>query len=590
MLVQSFKTLEDITNRDVMFTMETAQLIERCKQGDADALGELYKAYAQRMRGVCRRYIHDEQTAEDVLHDAFVIIFTSFDKLRDTSKAEAWMMSITRNVASKYKDHLNALPTIPLEDAAAVTMTEEDERKDVRGVPLEEVVKLIGKLPEGYGKVFRLSVFEGLSHKEIAGLLGIEAHSSSSQLVRAKRMLRGMMQRYWALLLLLLIPAALLLFKRNAPSPVVPEIGHEKTPREKETHPVSDIEKPNLAQKEPSHPFKTHLPAKHDTLQKVTVYTTDSVIPVDTVSRIIAEKEPADTIQKMETDSMQPSLPRYDIAETLPEQQIIRNKEDKQWSLELAYAGMFGNQSPTTEPYSYTPYFDPSRQSSPISGETPAYTVPSSIDNWSDYAIYLANNPDAVNPRTRSFIMRIALNNANQPGEDKIIRKSHHQLPVTWSLALKYRLNHRWGFETGLGYSKLTSDFEMGDNGNKIEEHQTVHYLGIPAKALYHLYGGKSWNLYGSAGVVMDVPLYAPVKSKFYVNGNLEGTDKMNVRAPWQFSTTFGLGLQYHITPTIGLFAEPSLQYYIPTGSGIETYRTEHPFSFTLPLGIRFTW
>ena len=30
-----------------MFTMEITRLIERCRQGDADALGELYKAYAQ---------------------------------------------------------------------------------------------------------------------------------------------------------------------------------------------------------------------------------------------------------------------------------------------------------------------------------------------------------------------------------------------------------------------------------------------------------------------------------------------------------------------------------------------------------------
>ncbi len=69
-----------------MFTMEITRLIERCKQGDADALGELYKAYAQQMRGVCRRYISDEQTVEDVLHDAFLIIFTSFDRLRDVRR------------------------------------------------------------------------------------------------------------------------------------------------------------------------------------------------------------------------------------------------------------------------------------------------------------------------------------------------------------------------------------------------------------------------------------------------------------------------------------------------------------------------
>ena len=55
-----------------MLTMEITRLIERCRQGDEDALGELYKAYAQQMRGVCRRYISDEQTVDDVLHDAFV--------------------------------------------------------------------------------------------------------------------------------------------------------------------------------------------------------------------------------------------------------------------------------------------------------------------------------------------------------------------------------------------------------------------------------------------------------------------------------------------------------------------------------------
>ena len=66
-----------------MFAMEIVRLIERCRQGDVEALGELYEAYAHRMRGVCRRYINDKQTVEDVVHDAFVIIFSSFDRLRN---------------------------------------------------------------------------------------------------------------------------------------------------------------------------------------------------------------------------------------------------------------------------------------------------------------------------------------------------------------------------------------------------------------------------------------------------------------------------------------------------------------------------
>ena len=165
-----------------MLTMEITQLIERCRQGDESALGQLYKAYARRMRGVCRRYISDEDAVNDVLHDAFVIIFTSFDKLRDDSKAESWIMSITRNVVSKYKNQLDAFPTISIDDTNEPELQiEETGEKNIKGVPLEDVVRLRDRLPDGYGKVFRLSVFEGMTHKEIAAMLDIEPHSSSSQ-------------------------------------------------------------------------------------------------------------------------------------------------------------------------------------------------------------------------------------------------------------------------------------------------------------------------------------------------------------------------------------------------------------------------
>ena len=70
----------------------------------------------------------------------------------------------------------------------------------------------------------------------------------------------------------------------------------------------------------------------------------------------------------------------------------------------------------------------------------------------------------------------------------------------------------------------------------------------------------------------------------------MELNEESTLHAPWQWSVGTGLGLQYNLTPNVGLFAEPSLQYYIPTGGGIETYRTEHPFTFLLPLGIRITW
>ena len=567
-----------------MFTMEITRLIERCRQGDADALGELYKAYAQRMKGVCRRYVSDEQAVEDVLHDAFVIIFTSFDRLRDNRKAESWMMSITRNVASKYKDHLKSLSFVPLEEAESLVAP--NEETTVKGVPLEEVLKLIDKLPEGYGKVFRLSVFEGLSHKEIADILDIEPHSSSSQLARAKKMLRKMMQQYWvAGLLLLLVPVTFFLLRKgdSAVKDEKPVVAKQKdTPKESQKD--SRTEQPQV-------PVIVHLPVHHttiiatDTLQSVIAQAVDSVVS-DTLSNMIAQEQIIpDTIATDTTETKRKAeIPHYDVADLFPQKPTKGIHRLKKWSVDLAYVGSFGEQN-YNRPYGFTetPMIAPT-------GEPPS---PVTFENWSDYAAFLADNPDDGTSHTRSVIMNIALNNAGDApgtGTDKIIRKSHHYMPINFSLALKYRLNNRFALETGLTYSRLKSEFEMGSNGNTINEQQTIHYLGIPVKGIYNIYNRKMWSLYGSLGLSIEIPVHSPLNTSYYLHGILEATEKSTIHAPWQWSVGTGLGMQYNFTPNIGLFAEPSLQYYIPTGTQIETYSTEHPFNFSLPLGIRFTW
>ena len=569
-----------------MLTMEITRLIERCRQGDADALGELYKAYAQRMRGVCRRYISDEQTVEDVLHDAFVIIFTSFDRLRDVRRAEAWMMAITRNLASKCKDHLEALPMVSLDETSEKELiAAENEEKDVRGVPLSEVVRMIDRLPNGYRLVFRLSVFEGLSHKEIADMMGIEPHSSSSQLARAKKMLRKMMKQYWvAGLLLLLVPVTFLLLKKRDTvvkdeKPVVAK--QKDTPKESQKDSRTEQQEPVIV----------HLPVHRttviapDTLQSVIAQAVDSVTS-DTLLNIIAQEQMVtDTITADTTKNIRrEEIPHFDIADLFPQKPTIGIHRLKKWSVDLAYVGGFGEQN-YNRPYGFT--------ETPMIATTGEPPSPVTFENWSDYAAFLAEIPDDGSSHSRSVIMNIALNNAGDAqgtGTDNIVRKSHHYMPVNFSLALKYRLNSRFALETGLSYSRLKSEFEMGSNGNTINEQQTIHYLGIPVKGIYNIYNRKSWCLYGSLGVTTEIPLYSPFSTSYYLHGMLEATDKSTIHAPWQWSAGIGLGLQYNFTPNIGLFAEPSLQYYIPTGTQIETYRTEHPFTFSLPIGIRFTW
>ena len=74
--------------------MEMNGLLERCKKGDRQALDLLYSQYKPHLLQVCRQYTRDDNVAEDLLHDAFVIILTSLHSVRDAEKLESWMVTI----------------------------------------------------------------------------------------------------------------------------------------------------------------------------------------------------------------------------------------------------------------------------------------------------------------------------------------------------------------------------------------------------------------------------------------------------------------------------------------------------------------
>lgn len=542
-----------------MFKMEITRLIERCRQGDADALGELYKAYAQRMKGVCRHYISDEQAVDDVLHDTFVIIFTSFDRLRDNRKAESWMMSITRNVASKYKDYLNSLSLVPLEEADSLVTS--NEETTIKGVPLEEVLKLIDKLPNGYSKVFRLSVFEGLSHKEIAALLGIEPHSSSSQLVRAKRMLRSMIQRYWAILLLLIIPFTFFLLRKG--NPVVkdekPVIAKQKeTPKqEKQTEHEPDLVTGNIS------------------VRQIPV---DSIAPVDTLTNYIAAQEQTDTTLTIPTN---PQTLRRNFADIIPDTPIKKQMKNS-WQLALAYAGTPSSDMTRTDNYMTMPSY---------SG---AATRSTKLYNWGDYVDYVIANAPMMDSVSASNMSRVAIINSGHPSEP-LTETKYHERPFTLQLSLSRQLNSRWSLSTGLSYTRMKSIFQSGNENTLIHRTQRLHYVGILLRLNYQLTGGKHWSLYTSGGLQLDLPVSSTLSTQYIYGGtyadiNTSPAVETTINAPWLWSFGIGAGVQYEIVPHLKVYLEPSLNYYVPSSDAVETYRTEHPLGLSLPLGIRISW
>ena len=557
------------------------QLIERGRQGDETAFGSLYRAYHRQMTGICQRIVDNRQVAEELAHDAFLLAFAKMDQLHNPQCFEAWLISITTNVARRYMQRHHDPSMLSLSTLSEEELPQEPIPSDDKPLPtMAELMAAVDALPHGYGQVFKLAVIQEMSHKEIAEILGIAAHSSSSQLSRAKKMLQKSLAQYWLLWLMpLLLPLAIYLYKTgktiDVPQPIVTK-QEQTTPDTKH----DDEGTPTIGQGTPAIPI---VATQQIAIAPVKDVPVDSLAPADTLHHTDEEKESTDTTTILHNNKPLPDLrPDKDIniADLFPEKST-EIKDRQKWSVDLAYTGSMGEQD-ANRPFIFT-----EKEMTDITSEVPLIR---SFDKWSDYAEALQSGTLDIDYKTYQILLKIAQNNAARPDADKIERTTHHYMPVTFSLALKYKLNSRFGLETGLSYSRLKSEFEIGTDGNAIREQQAIHYLGIPLKGTYNIYDVRRWNLYGSLGAKLEIPVYAPFSTSYYVNGMKELEEKSILHAPLQWSVGTGLGLQYNLTPNIGFFAEPSLQYYIPTGSNIETYRTEHPFTFSLPIGIRITW
>ena len=557
------------------------QLIERGRQGDETAFGSLYRAYHRQMTGICQRIVDNRQVAEELAHDAFLLAFAKMDQLHNPQCFEAWLISITTNVARRYMQRHHDPSMLSLSTLSEEELPQEPIPSDDKPLPtMAELMAAVDALPHGYGQVFKLAVIQEMSHKEIAEILGIAAHSSSSQLSRAKKMLQKSLAQYWLLWLMpLLLPLAIYLYKTgktiDVSQPIVTK-QEQTTPDTKH----DDEGTPTIGQGTPAIPI---IATQQIAIAPVKDVPVDSLAPADTLHHTDEEKESTDTTTILHNNKPLPDLrPDKDIniADLFPEKST-EIKDRQKWSVDLAYTGSMGEQD-ANRPFIFT-----ETEMTDITSEVPPIR---SFDKWSDYAEALQSGTLDIDYKTYQILLKIAQNNAARPDADKIERTTHHYMPVTFSLALKYKLNSRFGLETGLSYSRLKSEFEIGTDGNAIREQQAIHYLGIPLKGTYNIYDVRRWNLYGSLGAKLEIPVYAPFSTNYFVNGMKELEEKSILHAPLQWSVGTGLGLQYNFTPNIGFFAEPSLQYYIPTGSNIETYRTEHPFTFSLPIGIRITW
>ena len=178
-----------------------------------------------------------------------------------------------------------------------------------------------------------------------------------------------------------------------------------------------------------------------------------------------------------------------------------------------------------------------------------------------------------------------AVNDVPLPKEEEI----HHRQPVRVGMTVRYPISDRWSVESGLQYSRLSSDITVSSVGNGSQTDQDLDYLGVPVNVNYQLVGGKRWSVYASAGGAVEKMVKGKRTTRDVANGKEGPVERESVSIkPLQYSVTGAIGAEYHVDSTISIYAEPGMSYHFDNHSAIPTYYQEKPLGLSLNVGLRF--
>ncbi|MBA3648691.1 MAG: RNA polymerase sigma factor [Chitinophagales bacterium] len=170
------------------------ELVSRLFKKDEQAFSYLYDNYAPALYGVIYRIVLEEETAEDILQEAFIKIWINFLQYDKTKgKLFTWMINIVRNLAidsTRSKSFKNSQKNLDLDK----TVDYIDSRKNTSFQPDQIGLKLfLNKLRPEQRIVLDLVYFKGFTQAEIAKELNIPLGTVKTRVRMALIQLRSIM-------------------------------------------------------------------------------------------------------------------------------------------------------------------------------------------------------------------------------------------------------------------------------------------------------------------------------------------------------------------------------------------------------------
>ena len=166
-----------------------AELVQRCRSGDAAAFEQLARRHIRTAYAVAYAVMQNVMDAEDVCQDALVRALERLEECRDPSRFGAWLGQIARRHALNAREarRVRDADSLSVDDASAASdPAREAEAEDLR----QRLLAALNLLTETQRTVVLMHDHEGRTHREIAGIVGCSEGMSQQHLFAARKTLR----------------------------------------------------------------------------------------------------------------------------------------------------------------------------------------------------------------------------------------------------------------------------------------------------------------------------------------------------------------------------------------------------------------
>lgn len=163
------------------------ELIRACQRNERKAQYEFYRLYSSRFLGIVYRFAGDYDTANDLLQESFIRIFSSIDKFRFEGSFEGWMKRIVIRTSIDFLKKNRKMEFEELNDNLTKELHEAPAQ--IEKMNCDEIMNEIANLPNGFRTILNLYAIEGFSYSEISSMLDIKEVTVRSQYMRAKQKL-----------------------------------------------------------------------------------------------------------------------------------------------------------------------------------------------------------------------------------------------------------------------------------------------------------------------------------------------------------------------------------------------------------------